>query len=85
MSVATVTTRATEPIPESPFLPLSAADEAEGLRLMHPVYGYRHLVEEDIGLVQPFDFDLPTVRSLRQRFSLSAHDVKGGLRCLELL
>ena len=62
-------------IPRSPFLPLSASDMAAGLRLMHPIHGYRHLVERDTGLIQPFDFDLPTVCALRQRFSLSSHDI----------
>ena len=59
----------------SPFLPLSTADLENGLHLMHPVHGYRHLCEDDLGLVQPFDFDLPTVKALRRRFALSARDV----------
>ena len=46
---------------------------AAGLRLMSPC-GYRHKVEED-GLIQPFDFDLPTIAQLRQRFALRQHDV----------
>lgn len=31
--------------------------------------------EDDIGLVQPFDFHLPTIKALRRCFSLSAHDI----------
>ena len=54
---------------------LSHADKIKGLKLMDPIYGYRHLVEEDTQLVQPFDFDLAAVRALRQRFVLHAHDV----------
>jgi hypothetical protein len=69
------TEKGTEQLAQSPFLPLSASDVAAGMRLMHPTYGYRHLMEDEIGLVQPFDFDLPTVRALRTRFSLAAHDV----------
>ena len=56
--------------------PLLTAKEAGlGLKLMHPVHGYKHLVEEGTGLIQPFDFDLAAVRGLRQHFQLRARDV----------
>ena len=54
---------------------LSAEDIKAGLKLMHPVNGYCHLVEDDTGLIQPFDFDLAAVRDLRSRFALRAHDI----------
>lgn len=54
---------------------LSAEDLKAGLKLMHPINGYCHLVEDDTGLIQPFDFDLAAVRDLRSRFRLRAHDI----------
>jgi len=43
--------------------------------VMDPRFGYRHLVEADTGLIQPFDFDLPSVRALRKRFELNPCDI----------
>lgn len=53
---------------------LTAAEIEDGVQLLHPVHGYAHKVESS-GLIQPFDFDLPAVQSLRTNFQLRAHDI----------
>ena len=54
--------------------PLTDAEVASGLKMMHPEWGYRYMLDEG-GLIQPFDFHLPALQQLRTTFELQPTDV----------